>query len=233
MGRTMYQSQMNDPRPGDPNLLKTSMLVAAVRRHVAPRLSHKQFLSTEIDLKSKLRSLLRDTAQPVAVVTSTSSSGSAFHGATLSSFTSVAFDPYPIISFALRTPSRMADSLTKESPNMVVNLLSADQASVAVTFSRPDLHPQPFNDASLGYGLNKEGNPVLKGVLGALNCQLLSVLPLHDLEYLQGTKETVGEVHKDMGVVSRLFLARVMKVEQESDQHPLIYHRRAYTSVGK
>ena len=128
-------------------------------------------------LKHDLRELLRETAQPVAVVTSRSF-GTTFHGATLSSFTSIAMDPYPLVSFSLRIPSRMATSLTSSyltSPKvsyMVINILSAAQADVAVRFSRPDLHKDPF--VSTPYHLTEEGLPVIEGSLGALSCTLVT-----------------------------------------------------------
>ena len=91
----------------------------------------------ELATKDALRKLLRETAQPVAVVTSyypfdgvgvdfeegldglgniantttATASTKKFHGATLSSFSSIALDPYPLIAFSLRIPSRMATSL--------------------------------------------------------------------------------------------------------------------------
>lgn len=199
--------------------------------------------------RNKLRLLLRETAQPVAVVTSlmpsSEKAGHAFHGATLSSFTSIAMDPHPLVTFALRLPSRMATALhltRSDMPaHMVVNLLSADQASLAVTFSRPDLHPNPFS--ALRYTLTEEGLPVLEGSLGALSCKLVSpAVPLHDLDFL-GRPGTVGGKCKprqlDEGVASELFIARVLRVETlvskngEEDTPrtlPLLYHRRGYTS---
>ncbi|EGO20648.1 hypothetical protein SERLADRAFT_477058, partial [Serpula lacrymans var. lacrymans S7.9] len=97
--------------------------------------------------RESLRALLRETAQPVAVVTSllhaeSSSRESTFHGATLSSFTSIALDPHPLIAFSLRVPSRMATSLnahdnltsqlrSKKSSHMVINILSASQSHLA------------------------------------------------------------------------------------------------------
>ncbi|KAF5316780.1 hypothetical protein D9619_006521 [Psilocybe cf. subviscida] len=196
---------------------------------------------TQRKLKDDLRALLRDVAQPVAVVTSFMPSGndapftskapgavaneagagentsqvegSRYHGATLSSFTSIAMDPYPIIAFALRIPSRMATSLSSlvapsassrtRTPSsatppfsppplypshMVINLLSASQASEAITFSRPDLHPTPFlnptNPNGVKYTLSPDGLPVLRGAVGALSCKLVGPpIPLHDLDY--------------------------------------------------
>jgi len=194
-------------------------------------------------IKDKLRALLRETAQPVAVVTSfmppnSSSTSHRFHGATLSSFTSIAMDPYPLIAFALRMPSRMASSLDAAQPDqtshMVVNLLSAEQASISVKFSRPDLYPEPFS--SIPYSLSEEGLPIIGDSLGAISCKLVSkAIPLHDLELLKG--ESSDEVMKPLledCPSSNLFIAHVTRVESSpsdnEDSLPLLYHRRQYTS---
>jgi len=212
-------------------------------------------------LKHNLRELLRNVAQPVAVITSfmpkstsespsnlrrenrpadTAHQTSKFHGATLSSFTSIAMDPYPLVTFALRVPSRMATTLSllpaSDPAHMVVNLLSAEQSGAAVLFSRPDLHPAPFEDPRVRYKLSREGLPILSGTIGALSCQLVGRgIPLHDLAYLGG-----GNGFGDAGaskvvlgtgdITSELFIARVMRVETNStDVEPLVYHRRGYT----
>src|SRR5882762_991582 len=114
-----------------------------------PAVTQARYLNTtqEKVTRERLRSLLRETAQPVAVVTSNlfGTSSPRYHGATLSSFTSIALDPYPIVSFSLRIPSRMATALksaeSRLSSHMVINVLSAAQQSTAVRFSRPDLYP--------------------------------------------------------------------------------------------
>ena len=188
--------------------------------------------------RHRLRALLRETAQPVAVVTSFMPPGSdlKYHGATLSSFTSISMEPYPLISFALRTPSRMAASLIQHTHNpssIVINILSAAQAPVALTFSRPDLYPDPFS--TVHFSLNELGLPVLEGSLGALSCEMLPMsLPLHDLEFLE--RRTAVSKDKEEGdcVVSELFIARVTRVEDlapiEGEVLPLLYHRRGFTS---
>lgn len=196
--------------------------------------------------RQQLRELLRNTAQPVAVVTSLIQSKNdderRYHGATLSSFASVAMDPHPLISFALRIPSRMASALKSAlldgASHMVINILSSEQAAVAVKFSRPDLHPEPFN--SVPYNLTQEGLPVFERSLGALSCKLVSAIPLHNLGYLEKRKldEEDISVPRNM-VVSELFIGRVVRVEnvemgpanEENPRTlPLLYHRRRYTS---
>ncbi|KAJ7066769.1 flavin reductase like domain-containing protein [Mycena belliarum] len=201
--------------------------------------------------KQQLRALLRETAQPVAVVASfmpldasprseDNPKKSAFHGATLSSFTSIAMDPIPLVTFALRIPSRMASSLNSSPPHspsdMVINILSAKQASIATSFSRPDLHAYPFS--SIPYFLTPEGLPVIQGSLGAISCKLVSRgLPLHDARFLQQRQVEETPYESPPGqVVSQLFIAQVMRVEalenggKVGDALPLLYHRRAFTS---
>ncbi|KAF8889265.1 flavin reductase like domain-containing protein [Infundibulicybe gibba] len=197
----------------------------------------------------QLRILFRETAQPVAVVTSRLPSRDKnqpgqFHGATLSSFTSIAMDPYPLVTFSLRIPSRMAMSLKCPAPGssspMVVNLLSAQQESIARKFSRPDLHPEPFSNTS--YSLSKEGLPVIAGSLGAISCQLVAApLSLHDLEFLGGDGSNGCPAPAEGAITSELFIARVLRVESMvgdseealSEKLPLLYHRRTFTTVDK
>jgi flavin reductase (DIM6/NTAB) family NADH-FMN oxidoreductase RutF len=202
-------------------------------------------------LKDQFRMLLRDIAQPVAVVTSFMPSTDSingftkaatnheklnptkFHGATLSSFTSIAMDPYPLVAFALRIPSRMATTLSSlsspsslstfqpanstPSAHMVINLLSASQAPEAVKFSRPDLYPAPFaTKDAIKFSLTKEGLPVLHDVVGALSCTLVTgPIPLYDLEHFgAGLGAKAREPVLDEGdVASELFIARVVRVE--------------------
>ncbi|KAJ7147638.1 flavin reductase like domain-containing protein [Mycena crocata] len=199
--------------------------------------------------KSRLRALLRETAQPVAVVTSFMSCDASirsekvspvFHGATLSSFTSIAMDPVPLVTFALRIPSRMASSLNA-SPldsysDMVINILSAKQAAIATRFSRPDLHPHPFS--ATPHFSSPDGLPILRGSLGAISCKMVSRgLPLHDLRFLERrhADEPPDDVPRSQ-VVSELFIAQVTRVEmveepgEDGHSLPLLYHRRRFTS---
>ncbi len=179
--------------------------------------SRRAFATTT---KDALRALLRETGQPVAVVTSLlpvdgddgqSSSLRRFHGATLSSFSSIALDPHPLIAFSLKFPSRMANSLKaltsdaapSENPSMVLNLLSSGQARTAAVFAHPDLHPEPFK--STEYTLSQDGLPILSGSLGALSCSVLECIPLHTL------CESADEQASTSGPVSELFISRVQR----------------------
>ena len=195
-----------------------------------------------------LRTLLRETAQSVAVVTallpaspSAPASAPTYHGATLSSFTSIALDPLPLVAFSLRVPSRMASALNGRvhvqplppSPSLsspahfVINILSAAQPHLADCFARPDLHPRPFEDPRVRYTTSQDGLPVLSGALGALSCRLVGPsLPLSHLreshvyalddepKLVQEEGGEVQQVAGGIGLASELFIARVLRVER-------------------
>jgi len=194
-------------------------------------------ISTDDDVREALRTLLQHTAQPVSVLTVKCLSGDEpYHGATLSSFSSVAFHPFPIVSFALQLPSRSADALQphlahtstqtlsdvdndKPTPNFAINILAASQSDTAIRFSRPDLYPKPFSDFESRYTISR-GVPVLRGSLGALPCVLLASFPLREA----GDRTKLAAAMKDpaswSGENSRLgpsssvlYLARVLHVE--------------------
>lgn len=132
----------------------------------------------------------------------------------------------------------MASSLDAAQPgeasHMVVNLLSAEQASISVKFSRPDLYPEPFS--SIPYSLSEEGLPIIDDSLGAISCKLvLKPIPLHDLLKGEstGSKEMMKPLLEDCPS-SKLFIAHVTRVESSPSDNeeslPLLYHRRQYTS---
>jgi flavin reductase (DIM6/NTAB) family NADH-FMN oxidoreductase RutF len=207
-----------------------------------------------------IRAILRKTAQPVTVLTailpsSDSSKPPTYHGATLSSFTSISMHPLPLVAFAIRTPSRMASSLTALAtphiPHMVVNLLSASQSSAALQFSRPDIYPEPFRDTP--FHLTDEGIPILTGSLGAFSCALLASMPLDKagLTQLGLRRKDILDAEFPLGdtnLSSQLFIARILRVENpvevrrrtweetaedvEDKTLPLIYHERRYATVG-
>jgi flavin reductase (DIM6/NTAB) family NADH-FMN oxidoreductase RutF len=214
----------------------------SARRPLARLLSRPYTRSSSSpDVKSSLRALLRSTAQPVAIVTALLPGP---HGATLSSFSSIALDPHALVAFSLRVPSRLARALGAGSP-LVVNVLSAAQAPLAHRFARADLFPRPFDDAP--HALTPAGVPVLDGVLGALSCTLVSAAwPLHDLPKLDRANQhhalTSDDPWDGEGVASELFIARVTHVERappaEAEENadpstlPLLYHRRRYTTTA-
>jgi flavin reductase (DIM6/NTAB) family NADH-FMN oxidoreductase RutF len=200
-------------------------------------------------LIDELRSLLRRAAQPVTVVTvgeqkslsdsKASTSLQSLHGATLSSFASVAFDPIQIVAFSLRYPSRMVDrlNLTPE-VEFGVNILAEGQADIATAFARPDLFNKPFDTAS--HHLDPRGIPILENCVGTLICSVLQSYPLDRCG--RSTKPFVGttsgetqsqEATSKQPWFSHLFLVRVKEVHANTDLPlPLVYHNGEYTTIS-
>ncbi|KAI9573835.1 flavin reductase like domain-containing protein [Boletus coccyginus] len=229
-----------------------------------PSLARRCIHTCTDDARTRLRELLRETAQSVAVVTARlpdhpSTATATYHGATLSSFTSIALDPLPLVAFSLRVPSRMASALNSHasatsSSHLVINILSAAQPHLADRFARPDLHPRPFADPRVHWTLSRDGLPVLSGALGALACCLVGPsVPLAHMgshgalddgegEREGGGVEEVLQASAGARLASELFIARVLRVDRvplpEGDERdaalyelPLLYHRRRYTTV--
>lgn len=124
---------------------------------------------------------------------------------------------------------------------MVINILSASQASTAIRFANARLHPYPFSETQ--HSLTEDGLPVLHDSLGAISCKLVSLpKPLHDLDALNSVGEGEQRERKEWtgpGVASELFIARVVRVEKVPMDDvnnplrtlPLIYHRQGYATV--
>ena len=212
--------------------------------------THIRAYSTD-EIRQRCLALMRATAQSVSVITTVlptieADDAPVYHGATLSSFTSIAMYPQPLVSFSLRTPSRMAESLQRSKnsviPHMVINLLSATQAHLALQFSRPREHPF----ACVPYYLSLEGIPILRGCIGAFSCSLVRSVPLGDTYPESSGGSIPAERHgEEQG--SQLFVGRVHRVEavsppelmsmedppedSEKGMLPLIYYRQKYVTV--
>ncbi|KAF8757685.1 Flavin reductase like domain [Rhizoctonia solani] len=194
------------------------------------------------DVALQLRNLMRSSAQPVTVMTTRlDDNEKTFHGAVLSSFTSVALHPFPLVAFAIRKPSRMADALhanrlaQPSSMHGIINILSEHQSEISKIFSRPDLYPHPFD--SISYGIH-EGTSILEETIGALSCSVITSLPMTS-EVLStfGLSLAKSDETIDLSSLSsELFLARVIQVlspqgNPSPPRKPLVYYQGSYTSI--
>jgi flavin reductase (DIM6/NTAB) family NADH-FMN oxidoreductase RutF len=156
-----------------------------------------------------LREAMRRVASPVVVVT-VEPAGEAPRGATIGSFTSVALDP-PLVSFNVTRGTRLHAAL-KAARRFAVHLLAADQADLAAHFAElePDGEAQfaPFAPERPGGG----APPVLDGTLGVLQCRRERCFEAGD---------------------HTVFVGRVTAVEPGREAPPLVYHARAYRTVGE
>ncbi|KAK0440946.1 flavin reductase like domain-containing protein [Desarmillaria tabescens] len=180
---------------------------------------------------------MRRAAQPVAVVTALTRSGYPYHGATLSSFTSIALDPHPLVAFSLRMPSRLANAIQNtppdpSTPHLVVNILAEHQPPRAEDFVNAEENMWD----RIPHTHSEEGIPILSGSLGAVSCRLVtSPIPLHDLEFLESGMQK--KLSKAPVLSSQLYLAQVLRVEKVDQEAgsgrevlPLIYRHRTYTT---
>ncbi len=223
-------------------------IVAFARRFQQPTMLIRAYnMASHPTLSKALELAMRDfmvhNVQNVAIVTTRieeeahehgGSTPSRYHGATISSFSSVAMHPYPTIAFSLRLPSRLAVALRMSKnrhshpviPHMTVNFLSSLQADLALKFSRPDLFPAPFSDTQ--FSLTKEGQPRLNNSVGTISSVVLRSFRL-DFHEPKGFEEGTSE----------MFIARVVRIEQNrgpestgSDFNtPLVYYRRHFGTV--
>lgn len=205
-------------------------------------------------LQDNLRKLMVHCAQPVGLVTTrlkqpvyggkdNDDTSHEFHGATISSFSSIAMHPYPLVAFSLQLPSRMAHALhtrhhptsSNAHPHFVINLLSTAQVDIAKRFSKPDLYPHPFSRDGMGsgrmreerLGLTQEGQPMLKESIGSISCAVVHSMRLDG--GVEGTDEEDAILR-----TSELFIARVMRIELLNDgeeRMPLVYFRKEYTTT--
>ncbi|KAF8605990.1 hypothetical protein BDV93DRAFT_33831 [Ceratobasidium sp. AG-I] len=193
------------------------------------------------DVAKLLRGFMRAVAQPVTVIsTRLADEKHSLHGATLSSVSSVGLHPLPLVAFSLRQPSRLADALHSNrsaNPNTshcVINFLAAHQSELAIRFSRPDLHPEPFTFATYHHD---DDLPVFDEILGALSCSVLTSLPLSSKVLGQFGFPDKLDLSPEQEHSSELFVARVNRVlvsktTQNVDRRPLIYHEGTFKSVN-
>jgi flavin reductase (DIM6/NTAB) family NADH-FMN oxidoreductase RutF len=220
-----------------PSVFRCASRVSGGVSGVRIRNNHSDSITRE-----SVRELLRHTAQPVSVLTLRDPDDGKLLGATLSSFSSISFQPFPIVSFALQLPSRSANALQSHfssaldpaspspdtpHPHLVVNILCGSQSDIAIRFSRPDLYPTPFSDLLSNYSLTAAGAgiPFFNDTLGALECSLLSSIPLSGaLTNPKVLRNTASPIEAsptlpwlpDSGSV--LYLARVLRVLDTKDR---------------
>jgi 3-hydroxy-9,10-secoandrosta-1,3,5(10)-triene-9,17-dione monooxygenase reductase component len=153
-----------------------------------------------------LRSVFRRVPSPVAIITAVARRE--IRGMTVGSLTSLSLDP-PLVSFNVERAAQMF-TLLAEASGFAVHLVGVHQAGLCKRFAEPDRTGQE-QFASVMYGFDVDGNPLLGGALAALRCRTYARFPAGDHAII------VGEV-----VESR---------RQEGDA-PLVYYDRRYRGIG-
>lgn len=189
---------------------------------------------------------MRQLAQPVAVITAPIHSTDADlsthdHGATLSSFTSIALSPIPLVAFSLRLPSRMAAHLQRSpagfapsssAATFAIHLLAgtSEGEGLSKLFARQGPSPTDAPTSPPAFfprGLfDRLRSP--EASLGRLDCRLVGRLPLTGLGDVGGATMAEG----DPAAESELFVGAVEACEltrPDGEALPLLYHRQGYT----
>lgn len=149
---------------------------------------------------TRFREVLGSYPTGVAIVSCMDENGMPV-GMVIGSFTSVSLEP-PLIAYlpmkSSRTFARMRGATT-----FCVNILAADQESICQHFA------SPVEDkfAGLAWHLSPEGNPVLDGVVGWIDCNYASVTEVGD---------------------HYIVLGGVLGMQLERDTAPLLFFQRGY-----
>ncbi len=137
------------------------------------------------------------------VVVTTCGDGGAPVGVTISSFNSVSLDPPLVLwSLALDAPSLSA---FRQHSSFAINILSAEQKSLCMQFSKPS--EDKFRNVSWTPGL--DGVPVL--------CDTLAVLECHNYRRYEGGDHEI-------------FLGEVLRIGSNKKM-PLVYHRGQFAEL--
>jgi flavin reductase (DIM6/NTAB) family NADH-FMN oxidoreductase RutF len=161
-------------------------------RDDAPRVTAERF-----------RSVFRDHAARVAIVTARSGGSPA--GFTATSLSSVSLQP-PMVSFAISS-SASAWATFSRSRRIAVHLLSDDQDWLAARFATSGI--ERFADVRWHPG--PAGEPVIEDCAALLHCHVTQHVPAGD---------------------HVLVVARVTRADLARSGAPLMYHDGAFTSIG-
>lgn len=126
-------------------------------------------------------------------------------GVTVNSFTSVSLDP-PLVLFCLKSQGSALPAF-QAARLFAINLLGESQKELSGRFAR-----NPHDWTGLAWEVWETGAPVLPGSLATLDCRLETIHAGGDHEILIG---------------------RVLRLENRSDEAPLVYHRGKYAWLAE
>lgn len=125
---------------------------------------------------------------PVTIITTADEDGNPY-GTTVSAFASLSVTP-PMVLFALDNRGGMRDRLAV-SGHAGINILSGDQAEIAIRFAKPGLR---FDTTPWHFD---RGVPRIDGAAAFLHCEQVELLPGGDHTVVLGTvasADSVGDV---------------------------------------
>jgi 3-hydroxy-9,10-secoandrosta-1,3,5(10)-triene-9,17-dione monooxygenase reductase component len=163
-------------------------------------------VTTEID-SAQFRAVLGHVPTSVVVVTGVDKSGKPF-GITIGSFVSVSLEP-ALVGFLPGTKSRSWASIA-ESGNFCVNVLGAQHEEFCWRFAKEG--DDKFD--GVDWSPSALGNPVLPGVIAAIDCSVDSQTEVGDHYFVVGR---VHSLHHEANVANAMVFFRGKVVSAE---HP-------------
>jgi flavin reductase (NADH) len=148
---------------------------------------------------------LASWASGVSVVSTRA--GELSYGLTVSSFTSLSFDP-PLVLVCVGNKNRLP-MMIRESRRFAVSLLAAGQDAASSYFARSGREPTPT--LGMPEELTDSGMPAVADASAVLACDL------HD-------QLVVGDHTIVVGLVT--------EARARAEREPLVYHRRRYRTLG-
>jgi flavin reductase (DIM6/NTAB) family NADH-FMN oxidoreductase RutF len=141
---------------------------------------------------------------PAGVTIVTTRDGDSVYGLTVSSFSSLSFEPLMILVCVNNTNHFL--EMAQRSGVFAVSILAQGQDAVSNAFAASGRDPVP-SYAEHGVTKMTTGSPVFDGAAAHLDCELEQAVPAGD---------------------HTIFIGRVVDVRANANLEPLIYYRRAY-----
>lgn len=148
---------------------------------------------------------------PSSVVVVTAHTPQTKRGITCTSFTSVSLSP-PIVSFALRTPSRFGELLTSSTNPYCIHFLSDSQAHYANHFATAPLDNSVSQFTSVPHRVDQSGALVIPDTPAILTCTYFDSHHVGDHDVVYG-KVVSGEI-------------------SDSTVTPVLFYDGSYRTVG-
>ncbi len=144
-----------------------------------------QSTQMQIDHDS-FRALLGNYPTGVAVITGLDPRGEPL-GMVVGTFTSVSLNP-PLVAFLPMKTSRSFTALREASDRFCVNILAADQEGVCRKLAAPG--ERKFD--AVPWRLSPEGNPIIQGVVGWIDCEFANIVDGGDHYIVLGAVKSMG-----------------------------------------
>lgn len=130
------------------------------------------------------------------------------YGLTVSSFSSLSFDPLCIL-VCIQNQNRLG-SMINDSGSFGVSILAQGQEEISNHFAMPGREPVPSYNDQFPTKVMETGSPLFNGAIGYLDCELHQSIP-------------AGDHH--------IVIGKVVGASFDDDKEPLLYYRRGYRKV--